>query len=327
MQTRAMTPPRRRGPPPAVGRPGPAAVQGAVQEEFFKPKPEAAARLAPPPSPISSAVSRATSPVRKKKPPTLPGRGQQAAGPAGPVRGRVSTESWTTVASSYAEAGIGGQDLGLEEVKGFLRLEGYEVDDSYALQCFEQFDADSSGGISLDEFGVLMEHLAPDKLKPAISGGFRMPEFEETELKQTGDAEPWHQAKVDKVRRRARGFYDKHKQHNNGAQLLRGFAVCGILTVLLVTPPTHTHTHTHTHTCSVRVGATVRDPEPSFGCALELALIASRCPSLPHGALCSQVIGLFFWWWYNYEADPAASSCGQPSLIECHDYNTHTMSS
>ena len=244
MQTRAMTPPRRRGPPPAVGRPGPAAVQGAVQEEFFKPKPEAAARLAPPPSPISSAVSRATSPVRKKKPPTLPGRGQQAAGPAGPVRGRVSTESWTTVASSYAEAGIGGQDLGLEEVKGFLRLEGYEVDDSYALQCFEQFDADSSGGISLDEFGVLMEHLAPDKLKPAISGGFRMPEFEETELKQTGDAEPWHQAKVDKVRRRARGFYDKHKQHNNGAQLLRGFAVCGILTVLLVTPPPHTHTHT-----------------------------------------------------------------------------------
>ena len=228
---RAMTPPRIRRPPPR--RRAAADVRGAPAEPADR---VPACQLGPPPSLAGSAAPRATSPSRKKKPPALLGVGQQVAAASRPVRDRVSTETWSTVASTYAEAGDGGLDLGLEEVKGFLRLEGYEVDGGYAQQCFNQFDADDSGGISLDEFGVLMEHLAPDKLKdklkPAMgNGGLQMQNPDD--LKQMGDDEPWNQAKVD-TRRRARGFYDKHRGHQNGVQLLRSCAVCGIATVLLV---------------------------------------------------------------------------------------------
>lgn len=65
----------------------------------------------------------------------------------------------------------------------------------------------------------------------------------------------------------------------------------------------------------------MRKPEPIWlGFDLDLE-------ELSVAVSCSQAVGLFFCWWYNNEADPAAESCGQPSLIQCSDPNTHTISS
>ena len=96
--------------------------------------------------------------IDHRAPPPLPSK-------KGAVRDRVSTGQWKGATNSFqAAGGSETQSLNLESVKAFLRTENVQVDDEYAAQCFANFDVDGSGGLSIDEFALLLEQLTPMKL-------------------------------------------------------------------------------------------------------------------------------------------------------------------
>jgi hypothetical protein len=152
---------------------------------------------ASPPRTTTSSASSRSSPGRK--PPRLP---------RSPVRTRVRSSVNEEQQQLYLAAGgstaAGAQELDVEAVKAFLRTEGLEVDDDYAQRCFQCFDLDGSGGISLHEFADLVEQLMPDKLKAP----------------KDRSKDNWIQRRR---QRRASGYYqDKGRKKNVRAWILFG---------------------------------------------------------------------------------------------------------
>jgi hypothetical protein len=144
---RASTPPRRKPPP----------VVAAARSSNGSPP-----AVSPPRSHRSSGG---------RNPPVLAAKGTV---PRSSARERYSPAQVTQMERTFSEAGGGleagsPKELSIEQVKDFFDSEGWEADDDWARQCFATYDTDGSGTISFDEFALLVEQLAPHRLKSSKS--------------------------------------------------------------------------------------------------------------------------------------------------------------